>query len=301
MPGALGYGFHESNRGEYLAQYFLSALGVSAPVIRQEDIGVDFFCSLAKKENKKLTFHSPYMVQQGAVDSKEFIYGGYNKDAGKWRGDGIEWLFSQKLPLFVCVTDREKAQFRLYSTSAMWLVRYQFGDMFRVELCPDEYHDPLKQSRGAREGKDGEGDGFAYRVPLGSPIIDLNVFQLDKESRVKAIEALTIAINVEQENLIFRDLGIHVATWLNGVKPNDPTSLTARAGSVFWNGTPGKNVPKQIESLRNIAITLALNLNAQKETEKLAWLAPVFKFYPKNTFDPWILEQLPKVVIDQIA
>ena len=43
MPGALGYEWHESNRGEYLAQYFLAALGVSAPVIRQEDIGVEAF------------------------------------------------------------------------------------------------------------------------------------------------------------------------------------------------------------------------------------------------------------------
>jgi hypothetical protein len=35
MLGALGYSWHESNRSEYLAQYFLTALGVSAPVIRQ--------------------------------------------------------------------------------------------------------------------------------------------------------------------------------------------------------------------------------------------------------------------------
>src|SRR5204862_4612063 len=134
MPATLAFGFHESNRGEYLAQYFLSALGVSAPVIRQEDIGVDFFCSLAREENKKLTFHSPYMVQQGAADAKEFIYGGYT-DKGKWRGEGVEWLFSQE---------------RLYSTSAMWLVCYQFGTMTQIELCPDEHHDPLKESRGDR-------------------------------------------------------------------------------------------------------------------------------------------------------
>lgn len=63
MPGALAYAYHESNRGEYLAQYFLSVIGVSAPVIRQEDIGVDFFCSLAKEENKKLTFHCPRSLQ----------------------------------------------------------------------------------------------------------------------------------------------------------------------------------------------------------------------------------------------
>src|SRR5438105_2822095 len=91
MPGTLGYGWHEGSRGEYLAQYFLTALGVSAPVIRQEDIGIDFHCALAREENKKLTFHSPFMVQHGAANSKDFTYGGYKK--GKWRNDQIDWLF----------------------------------------------------------------------------------------------------------------------------------------------------------------------------------------------------------------
>lgn len=243
---------------------------------------------------------SPYMVQHGAAGTKGFVYGGYSKETGKWRGDAVEWLFSQRLPLFACVTDREDARFRLYSTSAMWLVRHQFGRAFQVVLCPDEHHDPLKGSQGEQIGKADEGDGFVYRVPLGNPIVDLNVFQLAKENRALATEALTIAINLEQENLMFDSLGVHVASWFTTIIPNDPASLKS-GGSVFWNGTPGKNVPRQIASLRNIAITLALNLNAQGEAEKLAWLAPVFRFYPKNTFDSWILEKLPKVVVDNIS
>src|SRR5436190_2545904 len=114
------------------------------------------------------------MVQQGAADAKEFIYGGYT-DKGKRRGEGVEWLFSQELPLFACTVDRSKARFRLYSTSAMWLVRYQFGQMAQLELCPDKHHDPLKQSR-SEQKVGADGDGFAYRVPLGNPIVDLTVF-----------------------------------------------------------------------------------------------------------------------------
>ena len=113
MPGTLGYGWHEGNRGEYLAQYFLSALGVSAPVIRQEDIGIDFYCALANEEERKLTFHSPYIVQHGAV-SKIFVYGGYRKE--QWRKSELDWLFSQELPLFVCTTDHTKTRLRLSST-----------------------------------------------------------------------------------------------------------------------------------------------------------------------------------------
>jgi hypothetical protein len=147
MPGVLGYAWHESNRGEYLAQFFLSALGVSTPVLRQEDIGADFFCALAREEGKRLTFHSPFMVQHGSADSKEFVFGGYDITKTKWREDAIEWLYSQELPLFVCVTDREEARFRLYGTSAMWLLRYNFGSMFQVELKPDARHDPLQESQ----------------------------------------------------------------------------------------------------------------------------------------------------------
>ncbi|MBE0540430.1 MAG: hypothetical protein IH623_03505 [Verrucomicrobia bacterium] len=302
MPGALGYGWHESNRGEYLAQYFLAALGVSAPVIRQEDIGVDFFCSLAKEENKKLTFHSPFMVQHGAEGSKRFAYGGYDKkDSKKWRGDELEWLFSQELPLFLCVTNRVEGHFHLYSTSAMWLLRYQFGDMTSVVLCPDEEHDPLKESVRDKVGKEKEhGDGYEYHVPLGNPIVSLSFSDVNQEGRASAIASLTLAINLEQTNITLRRLGVHVASWFPDIQPNDPASLQKSAGAVFWNGIDGRNVPKQIESLKDIVITLALNLNAQGKIDDLALLAPVFKFYRMDEMPDWILSKLPKLILDNL-
>lgn len=212
----------------------------------------------------------------------------------------MEWLFSQELPLFVCITNREKARFRLYSTSAMWLLRYQFGAMTQIELCPDEHHDPLKESRIDRVGEEGNGDGFAYRVPLGNPIVDLDIFQLTNDNRQRAIEALTIAIDVEQTNLTFRRLGVHVASWFSNVKPNDPASLTDRGASVFWNPAFGKNVAPQIESLKNIAITLAFNLHAQGSVDKLTYLAPVFRLCEKHTIPLWIMKHLPPMVVDKI-
>lgn len=295
MPNLLAAGYHDSNQGEYLAQYFLSAFGVSAPVLRQEDIGIDFFCSLAHRERRRLTFHSPYMVQHGAAGTKEFVYGGYNKKTKKWRGEGLQWLFSQELPLFLCVTDRKKARLRLYSTSVMWLVRYKFGNVTQIELCPDERHDPLKDSKGARIGKKGHGNGYTYRVPLGRPIVDLTIQELQKPISEKARAALHAAIESEQKNLTLRRLGVHVATWFPDAMPNDPTSLKP-AGGVFWNNKRGQNVNEQTKSLKDIALTLALNLNAQKERAKLKHLAPVFCLYSKKDFPKWIVDKLPKVV-----
>ena len=302
MPATLAYGFHESNRGEYLAQFFLCALGVSAPVIRQEDIGVDFFCSIAKEENKKLTFHSPFMVQQGAEGSKEFIYGGYSKqdtNKEKWRKEGIEWLFSQELPLFVCVTNRKEGRVRLYSTSAMWLARYAFGDMNEVELCPDLTHDPIKECRGDKIGIDGHGDGYSYRVPLGNPIVELDILNFDDGQRAKAIESLTLAVDLEQKNITFRRLGVHVASWFTDVRPNDPESLRQIGRSVSWDGGDSKNVPTQVASLQDIAVTLALNLQAragQFDEQKLDCLAPIFRLFDPSSIPDWTLSQLPNVV-----
>lgn len=301
MPNLLAFGFHESNQGEYLAQYFLSAFGVSTPVLRQEDIGVDFFCSLAKNEKKRLTFHSPYMVQHGAAGTKEFVYGGYNKRTKKWRGEAIQWLFSQELPFFLCVTDRKEARMRLYSTSVMWLLRYKFGNMTQIELCPDENHDPLKKSKGAKIGKRREhGDGYTYRVPLGRPIVDLTILQLKKPLLEKAVEALRIAIEVEQKNLTLRRLGVHVASWFPAAMPNDPTSLKPTGGSVFWNTKKGQNVGEQIKSLKDIALTLALNFNAQKDHTRLKHLASAFRLYSKQDFPKWILAKLPPVVTSKL-
>ncbi len=77
--------------------------------------------------------------------------------------------------------------------------------------------------------------------------------------------------------------------------PNDPTSLKP-AGGVFWNNKRGQNVNEQTKSLKDIALTLALNLNAQKERAKLKHLAPVFCLYSKKDFPKWIVDKLPKVV-----
>ena len=299
MPGALGYGWHDGSRGEYLAQYFLTALGVSVPVIRQEDIGIDFYCALGHEENKRVTFHSPYMVQHGAV-SKNFVYGGYRDN--HWRSYELDWLFSQELPLFVCTTDQENARFRLYSSSAMWLLRYQFGDkMAQVELCPDAHHDPLKESLcEERVGPVENREGLAYWIPLGNPVVDLTINDLEAETRQRAINALRLAIEIEQINLTFRRLGVHVASWADSVRPNDPDSLKGVGGSVFWNSRPGQNVARQIDALKNIAITLTMNFKAQEANSQLAHLAPVFRLFQNESIPDWIRSGLPQIVIDSL-
>ncbi len=210
MPGLLALPYHESNRNEYLAQYFLSALGASSPVPRQEDIGVDFNCVLGKRDGKRLTFHSPYIVQSGSAAGKDFEYGGFND--GRWHRESIEWLFSQELPFFICTVDLKNLRFRMYSTSPMWLTRWRYGVPTSLEFCPDEIHDPLAGACIQRPGLPG-GNGCHYRVPLRSPIIDLYPADLNTNVRDQAVAAMKVAVALEQENLTFRRLGLPMSRW----------------------------------------------------------------------------------------
>lgn len=129
------YSYHRSNQNEYLAQCFLSALGASAPVIRQEDIGIDFHCALSDEKNNRLTFHSPFIVQCGSKKGKDFIYG-YDRKNKRWRSHAVEWFYDQQVPFFVCEVDVPNLAFRLYNTSAKWMVRHECGhlNMAAVEL-----------------------------------------------------------------------------------------------------------------------------------------------------------------------
>jgi hypothetical protein len=47
MPGSIWFPFRRGDRSEYHALHILSALGIAFYVPRTEDIGVDFYCSLA--------------------------------------------------------------------------------------------------------------------------------------------------------------------------------------------------------------------------------------------------------------
>jgi hypothetical protein len=152
-------------------------------VIRQEDIGVDFHCALARQEGRKLTFHSPYLVQVGSVGSKAYRYGGTHDDKSQeWRKWEIEWLFAQDLPLLVCTVDRARGQFCLYSTSAIWHAYYESQSLLgAVELLPDEVEPRPRENIPSHCG-----DGFCYFAPLRRPVVELTIADLEDGQTLRA-------------------------------------------------------------------------------------------------------------------
>lgn len=298
MPGSLWSPFREGNRSEYLAQYFLSALGVSVSVPRPEDIGIDFYCALAQEVDQRLTFHSPFAVQVGSYGTKEFSYGGYT-DKGIWRKEQIDWLFSQELPLFVSTVDKDTLAFRLYSTSPIWLIRYRFGEVSEVHLVPDAVHDILKESRKEIPEYNGKGgDGALYRIPLGPPIVDLRIDQLKTDLVGKARLALSKAASVEMANLTYRRLSVHFSQWMLDISPNDDSAIIKVGQSYAWNPEPGRNTSEQLNAILPIIVALGHNFKSQNRLEELARLRGIFSLIPANMLPEFVKTNLPEVLSD---
>ncbi len=106
MPGARLASFRLGDRSELLVELLLSALAFTTRVPRQEDIGVDIFCSLITEEGTLLKAGPFFSVQ--ANSSLDPIV--YEKD------HELTWITTQENPLLICVADRPSLAVEIYST-----------------------------------------------------------------------------------------------------------------------------------------------------------------------------------------
>jgi len=186
MPGKLPFKFRGGSRGEYLAQYILSSLGTSNPVLRQEDVGIDFVCSLSYPDRE--TFHSPYAVQLKSAKSESIEYGGFQD--GKWKDYEVTWILNQPMPLFLGVVDHHELRLKLYSLSSRWSALHQDKRPTRIKFVLDSRKEgeelpkkpfpwtypkkviPKKKIEGKRRPI-WHGDGKSWVFHIGPPILSI--------------------------------------------------------------------------------------------------------------------------------
>lgn len=277
MPGSIWFPFRQGDRSEYLALYMLSALGICIYVPRTEDIGADFYCSLAKRDGNRMTFHLPYIVQVKSFSVKRISFGGPNKD-GQWNKDEIEWLFSQELPLLIAMVDKASSRLDLYSTSGMWAARYAGQNFGQIDLLPGEpgelHGGPLPDYSRVRTWPDGIGDGRRCDLPLGPPVLSMSIDDVEDDKKLKTYrEILSTTLSIEQDNITYRRLQVHFFKCLHRYTTNAPVK-----GTIFYcvsNPVPGTNTQAQLESLKPIIATLAYNYKIQNQIPNLMSLKPI--------------------------
>jgi hypothetical protein len=106
MPGGRLRTFRLGNRSELLVEQLLAGFAFTTRVPLQEDVGVDFFCSLTRQEGQFLKA-GPFFAVQAKSTSDDIVYE---------KPHELEWIKNQENPLLICVADRNSLAMDVYST-----------------------------------------------------------------------------------------------------------------------------------------------------------------------------------------
>ena len=125
MVGAVARNFHSGSRSEVLADFLLSGWGTVTPVRRQDDFGVDLFCTLTAAVGQRSVVTEYYSVQVKS-DSDPWLFKS---------PDEIKWLFEYPTPLFLACVDKTNTILSIYQTMPRFLAGF-WDPPSRLELIP---------------------------------------------------------------------------------------------------------------------------------------------------------------------
>lgn len=152
MAGSVAANFHEGSRSELLADYLFSTWGTVTPVRRQDDYGVDLYCTLTERMGQRASVTEHYSVQVKSTTDP-------------WLLDdeqSVRWLVEHPTPLFLACVDKTAGILRVYQLSSRFYVWAMGALPARLALCPEDTEDgsfTWWQHRG-------DGDLFSLSAPF---------------------------------------------------------------------------------------------------------------------------------------
>lgn len=207
MPGARLRSFRLGDRSELLVEHLLAGFAFTTRVPRQEDIGIDFLCSLItgddgeNDDGKNLLKAGPFFAVQAKSSSEGIAYE---------KPHELEWITNQENPLLLCVADRAATAMDVYSTWNL-LCGILGGGLdgrikpTRITLRPGESGD----WPGIRNKPDGP-----QEILLSKPVIRITHQDIVEENSTKKIaEVLGSWVALDRMNIVNRHAGLN---WVVG-------------------------------------------------------------------------------------
>lgn len=153
MPASVASNFHHASRAEILADYVFSSWGTVTPARRNDDHGIDLYCTLTERIGQRSIVRAYYSVQVKS-NSDPWIF----KDE-----EEIRWVIEYPTPLFLACVDQNALVLSVYQTMPRYLAG-MWPPGKQLEMVPSA----------ADEGKcaqweDGE------RFDLSAPIIRVSL------------------------------------------------------------------------------------------------------------------------------
>jgi hypothetical protein len=173
--GSIAANFHEAGRSEYLAQYIFTMFGTSVPIPRQEDHGLDLYCTLfSERQGQRVWPVAYYSVQvKSEVEPWEFTH-----------PESVRWLVEYPAPLLLCIIQKKKGLVRVYQTMARFAAAVAPELPASLVLVPGEPESEAPEKPGEPVPSRTYGfDGVTGSHSLGPPILEFKVEDLLDDER----------------------------------------------------------------------------------------------------------------------
>ena len=188
MSGALADNLHTGSRSEILSDYLFSAWGAVTPVRRQDDYGVDLYCTLTARQGQRALVHEYFVVQvKRGVDPWSF------SDRA-----AIDRLIKHPAPLFLACVDKKRGLLSVYHVMPRFMIWAIDHNVERITLTPGD-------------GDDGafvewrDNDSFS----LSAPILRVGLADLIDEEKLNALRAVfEYWVRLDRENCVLVSSGL---------------------------------------------------------------------------------------------
>jgi hypothetical protein len=273
------FSFRQGDRAEYLAQYILSAIAITVPVPRQEDVGTDFHCSLLRRDGNNLRPTLPFNIQIKSAGNhilRDGIRFGGVTEAGNWRKHEIELLCQTDTPFLIGLVDLDKQSLAVFSTITRYFVLSNWqgtGLPREVALMPYAPDGEGHLGAGEQEELDAK-EGMPsklLKLPLGQPIVSISIGESENLDKCEAIKNLLEPfLRMDQENAVCFRVGLGYFDWPLIIRPGQP--LRDRAAGMASPPADSPAVQMQLQTLSRILASLltSYRLSGRKQ-EILAW------------------------------
>lgn len=115
VTGAIGPNLHEGSRSEIIADYLLSSWGTVTPVRRQDDHGLDLYCTLIERAGQR-AFVTDYYSVQVKSDCDPYVFE---------TRDSVQWLVQNPNPVFLACVDKRQGEMRIHHLLPRFLIAIQ--------------------------------------------------------------------------------------------------------------------------------------------------------------------------------
>lgn len=277
--GIIANNFRQGSRAEHIAQYFFSEFCIAERALKENDFGIDLYCSL--------------MTTRGAMGFTSTLFGVQIKSGDapfRYTGEFVsQWLKMINLPLLMCRVNRSTLTIEIFSTWAINSILSDDNSFNEINFIESYSSEPCAEELKMPEIKDG-----IATIWMGPPIIKCTLYEIINSNvpKEKIGEILEEWISFEFLNYAKRHLGMTAfygfTKWL--------TNESLKSSERIWYKPHIFNLEQSKRAIQRIVEALVMvALNKGKEHHFVKSVAELLK--TNNIVDITELDQWHKEVL----